>query len=236
MPLPAAQFSQDFLPTKQNILEILTRWIVGMQLLPEEKISDIEIAAYFHVSRTPVREVFQALERQKLVQSYPGKATIVTPIETQNIEQWYQPMQSLQCLATRIAVECASDTDIEELQLIEQAFCAQTIIETKNVAQLLELDRSFHNGILQIAGNPYIIDFCSMLWAHIQRLEYQFFRGYQRLETSIQDHERIIEGMQLRDPFMAEIAMKNNWNNTVLEIQALISRNEIYGAEKIGEN
>ena len=93
MPLPKEQTSFERLSAKQRVYETVKDWIIEGQFKPDEKVSDIEIADYFKVSRTPVREALQLLEAQKLVKSYPGKATLVTDLETDNIEKWYHEKQ-----------------------------------------------------------------------------------------------------------------------------------------------
>ena len=77
MPLPDSPYPTEVPCTKAEILETLHNWIILMQMKPGEKISDTELADYFHVSRTPVREVLKILEQQKLILTYPGKATVV---------------------------------------------------------------------------------------------------------------------------------------------------------------
>ena len=67
MPLPNSLNEENRQPTKAYILETMQHWITVMQLRPGEKISDTEIAEYFNVSRTPVREVLKMLEQQKLI-------------------------------------------------------------------------------------------------------------------------------------------------------------------------
>ena len=67
MPLPNYPHAKLDSLTKNDILETLQHWITVMQLKPGEKISDTEIAEYFNVSRTPVREVLKMLEQQKLI-------------------------------------------------------------------------------------------------------------------------------------------------------------------------
>ena len=101
---------------RTQIYESIKQWIIEGRLKPGEKLSDTDIAALFHVSRTPVREAFQQLEMQKLIKSYPGKATIVTEIETDHIEQWYLPMVSLQQLAATIAIEKVTQAQIDDLK------------------------------------------------------------------------------------------------------------------------
>lgn len=53
---------------------------------PGEKILDSELASYFNVSRTPVREALQLLQNQKLVCVIPGRATVVADLDVEDFE------------------------------------------------------------------------------------------------------------------------------------------------------
>ncbi|MPN29528.1 hypothetical protein SDC9_176981 [bioreactor metagenome] len=59
---------------------------------------------------------------------------------------------------------------------------------------------------------------------HIARLDYLFFKETTQLQSSLEDHKRIIEGLRLKDVITAEVAMKNNWNNSMLEVKAQIGK------------
>ena len=190
MPLPNYPYAGKDTLTKADILETIQHWITVMQLKPGEKISDTEIAEYFNVSRTPVREVLKMLEQQKLIFTYPGRATIVADLALDDIESYYLPMQTLQCLAVRLAVEKADAADVEELERLNAVFGEVT--ERRNDAEsILMADKNFHEKILEIAGNEYIEEFCSALWVHIARLDYMFFRD-NTMGTSYNDHKLMI--------------------------------------------
>ena len=232
MPLPDSPYPTEVPCTKAEILETLHNWIILMQMKPGEKISDTELADYFHVSRTPVREVLKILEQQKLILTYPGKATVVadldlakawmdtTPdLDLDKIESYYLPMQTLQCLAVRLAVDLATNEDIDELEHRNLIF--RRMAADNNTEGLLMADHAFHEKILAIAGNAYIQEFCSALWVPIARLDYLFFRA-----SSAQDHRTIIDSFRIRDPFGAELAMKNNWNYSMLAVEASASTYE----------
>ena len=62
---------------------------------------------------------------------------------------------------------------------------------------ILKADKAFHSCILEAAGNEYITDFCDVLWIHIQRLEYSFFRDTP-LEASVEEHERMIKVLEMK--------------------------------------
>ena len=225
MPLPNYPYAGKDTLTKADILETIQHWITVMQLKPGEKISDTEIAEYFNVSRTPVREVLKMLEQQKLIFTYPGRATIVADLALDDIESYYLPMQTLQCLAVRLAVEKADAADVEELERLNAVFGEVT--ERRNDAEsILMADKNFHEKILEIAGNEYIEEFCSALWVHIARLDYMFFRD-NTMGTSYNDHKLMIESFRIKDPFGAELAMKNNCNYSMLAVKAVNDKGSI---------
>ena len=219
MPLPNTESSFERMSAKQKVYENVKDWIIEGQFKPGEKVSDIEIAEYFHMSRTPVREALQLLEAQKLVKSYPGKSTIVTEIEKDNIEKWYQPMAMLQQLAVTIAVEKMTPEYARRLRRLSEHF-KECVKEQDKPMPILKADKEFHRCILEIAGNEYIMDFCDVLWIHIQRLEYGFFRDTP-LEDSIDEHEQMIMALERKDGYAASILVKSHWDRTALLIQQL---------------
>ena len=210
---------------KNQIYENLKQWIIEGTLKPGEKLSDVDIATRFHVSRTPVREALQQLEMQKLIKSYPGKATIVTEVENDHIEKWYLPMISLQELAATIAIEKVTQEQIDHLKRLSEVF--SSLVRSKaDAIELQQADQDFHNYILQIAGNEYIIDFCNTLWIHIQRLEHRFFQKTMTLEESVFDHEELIRDFEMRDAFAISILTKNHWERTAMEINSINQKME----------
>ena len=65
MPLPSQEIPFERTSAKQKVYETVKDWIIERQFKPGEKVSDVEIAEYFNISRTPVREALQLLEAQK---------------------------------------------------------------------------------------------------------------------------------------------------------------------------
>lgn len=224
MPLPTVPYDNNKAPTKDEIMEKLREWIISLKFAPGEKIADTDIAAYFNVSRTPVREVLKVLEQHKLIVTYPGKATVVAELCIDKVEDLYIPMRTLQCLAVRLAVDKATPEDIDELILLNENFYLKMLSRDEDTLGLLVADRLFHNKIEDIAGNEYISGFCSTLWTHVARLDYIFFRDTNIIYESYNDHLEMINAIRIKDPFGAEMAMQNNWTNSMLGIQSLIGK------------
>lgn len=219
MQMPGNEAFFGRISVKQGIYETIKDWIIERRLKPGERIYDTELASYFHVSRTPVREALQLLETQKLVKTYPGKATMVTELETRNIEKWYQPMAILQQLAVNLAADKITSSQMEQLRLAGEIF-RECVKEQGNPMPLLKADKQFHSCILDAAENEYIKDFCDVLWIHIQRLEYSFFRDTP-MEASLDEHEQLICALERRDGYFASLCMKAHWERTMLVINSL---------------
>lgn len=226
MPIPINDVIPENKTAKERVYEVLRKWIIEGQLVPEEKIVDSEIASYFNVSRTPVREAIQLLEQQKLVLSYPGKSTIVTEINKDDINQWYIPMLNLQKLAIEMAVEKITALNIKKLTRLNDIFC-EKINSHAPAIELLYADKEFHDAILEVAGNTYIIDFCETLWIHTMRLEYAFFKDTNTLDESIIHHNDMINALTLKDELSAGIAMEKNWSLTAITVQSIIDNERI---------
>ena len=61
MPIPLVQ--KGAIPrttAKERIYHTLRQWIIAGTLEPGERLNDVELAHYFSVSRTPVREIGRA--------------------------------------------------------------------------------------------------------------------------------------------------------------------------------
>ena len=225
MPIPADEYSRGAAADKETVENQIKKWIITLQLEPGEKISDMEIAAWFHTGRTPIREVLKKLEQQKLICTVPSRATMVAPIAPEKIEELYAPMCALQCLAARYAAERAEDADIAELIEANEAFYVRTLSRDGADGAYLTLmkDRQFHDIIVRLSGNEYIRDLCETLWTHIARMDYLYFRDAESLRASYDEHLELIHAVRLRDPYGAELAMKKNWVNSMLGLQGLIS-------------
>ncbi len=213
MPVPRQSEKISRLSAKERIYQTLKEWIIEGVLLPHEKLVDAELCDFFSVSRTPIREAFQLLEAQNLVEIQPGKATIVTAIDLKSLREWYMPLAYLQGLAAELACENAREEDYSELDRLNKAF--EEAIQKGGTKDILEADRAFHRKILALAGNPYVTDFSETLFLHVQRIEHTYYRWTAKSNQSAITHHNLIEAMKRKEATAAGIQMKQNWLYTM---------------------
>ena len=141
MPVPQGSGVIHRKSARQAVYETVCDWIITGVLEPGEKILDSELGEYFSVSRTPVREALQLLQSQKLVLVMPGRATVVAPLDTQDIEKCYRPLADLEALAAELA--CGKLTENDFLSLSAAARCKGGE-PPDDAAAVMACDERFH--------------------------------------------------------------------------------------------
>ena len=89
MPSPERPQALQRQSAKSVVYQTVCDWIITGVMKPGEKILDSELASYFNVSRTPVREALQLLQNQKLVCVIPGRTTVVADLDVEDFEKCY---------------------------------------------------------------------------------------------------------------------------------------------------
>ena len=213
MPVPKKNDKINRLSAKERIYQTLRDWIIEGVLLPNEKLIDTELCEYFSVSRTPIREAFQLLEAQKLIEIRPGKSTIVTDVDLNNLRELYMPIAYIQGLASELACSRVTEADIKNLEELNQKFA--NAIHKGKIKEILKADAAFHQKILEMANNQYLTNFSETLFLHISRIEYAYFGRTTESAQSVNTHQLIIDAIKSRDCANAGAIMKSNWLRTM---------------------
>ncbi|WP_432352317.1 GntR family transcriptional regulator [Sporosarcina sp. A2] len=217
MPIPQNHTKPARQTAKESAFNQLQQWIIDGTLKPGEKLIDSELAQALGVSRTPIRESLQLLEVQGFVKMYPGKATQVTEVEPDSINDLLPPLAAMQALAAELAAPSVSNETIEELRSLNKEFADAVHIEDYFTA--LKIDEAFHEVIVDAAANAYITSITASLQVHVRRL---FFHNSIILtEQSIEEHEEIIDMLKNNRAEQASTLMRGNWLRAINEFQSL---------------
>ncbi len=100
----------------EQIADAIAGDIVEGRLLPSQKLSEVELARYFQVSRGPVREALSLLERNMLVTIKPRSCTYVNKLTFRELEQLFEFRKQVLSLACRFATRNRNEEDINALE------------------------------------------------------------------------------------------------------------------------
>ncbi len=107
----------------EEVFHHIARRIIDGDLEPGHRIRDVDVADELHVSRTPVREALQRLERLGLVTMYPSRFTEVTAVTPEIVAQTLEFAGYQAGIAARMAVPRLTVAEREHVaKLVEDMY------------------------------------------------------------------------------------------------------------------
>lgn len=209
MPIPIEQKPMVRTTARERVYKTLQQWIVNGTLLPDERLNDADLAKYFSVSRTPVREALQMLAEQKLVKMVPSSGTFVAPIDLKDMAYVYELLGGLQTFAIELGIDRATPEQLEVLRRVNETFFKYA--QQGDAEKTMDADWAFHHCIAELSENHYLITYTEQLMMQAHRNEMHFFKTYVHPRQSYEAHGRIIKALENHDLESARVSVCENW-------------------------
>src|ERR687896_286755 len=116
------------------------------RLLPREPLIEAELAGAYGVSKTPVREALSSLARGGLVEMDPFRGARVRNFTADDVREIYEMRALLEPFALEKAVPRMDENDRD------------AAAEKKDLYDLSELNRNFHDALVTRCANGRIIE------------------------------------------------------------------------------
>src|SRR5690606_34516936 len=127
------------------------------------------------------------------------------------------PLAALQALSAELAIPHLTNEAIALLESTNEKFAKAVYI--KDYFSALKIDEEFHQIVVDIADNSYILSMVASLQAHVRRLF--FHNSIVLTEQSIEEHRKIIQLLKERDALTVSTTMRNNWLRAIDEFHSL---------------
>jgi DNA-binding GntR family transcriptional regulator len=151
-----------------DIYQTIKDRILNMEYHPGDILNEKILAKEFGVSRTPLREVLNKLEWERLVRVLPRTGTMVAEIEFQQIMNTFQVRLGIEEMIGKLASEHATSEHHQRLeQLLEQ--CIFLLNNTDKVA-LMAIDRELRAILNDSTNNPVLKNISESLYDLTARL------------------------------------------------------------------
>ncbi len=183
--------------------EALRSLILSGALKPGERLGERELARRIKVSRTPLREALQRLERDGLVESKRGFGYCAVSFEPRTVADIYQFRELLELHVCREAATCITDPGIRELVEIQDSLARFEAEESLSVDQLreeVELGFRIHEIIAREAGNPLICETLMQLYDRLRLLEWIDVLWIDKWPLTRREHRELVAAISARDP------------------------------------
>lgn len=129
--------------------------IVYGELLPGQRLNEVDLARTFEVSRGPLREALRALETEGLAVRVPRRGTFVVQMSATDVDEIYSLRAALEELAVRRALESPSPQLLARLDaLVDEMREATAVSDWRRVT---ECDIEFHTAVYEAAGHARVL-------------------------------------------------------------------------------
>ena len=196
--------------------------IVHGALAPGERLNDEQLISWLGVSRTPIREALTRLEQAGLVQSKPGRFTIVSPLSVRQARAAQSVAAALHELAVREAVPLLSEAELDAMRTANERFASA--LRQGDADAALDADDQFHEVAVAASANAVIrsvLEQVTPVLRRVERLRFSSLPG----RASVALHDKIIELCAAGDAEQAALAARANWQ-TLAPLLDAADRNE----------
>lgn len=171
--------------------------ITGFRLRSGAPLSENRIASQLGISRTPVREALQRLEKEGLVKRTDSARFAVSQLTVAEVND---ACDLLQVLDTYICTKAASKLDENHIAMLrENVESMKSAAESGDRTSWSSADLAFHRIVNTIAGNQLVADTVKETRRRIQRFWIRGSSTQGRLLECSREHELLTDAMVAKD-------------------------------------
>ena len=170
---------------RYGIADAMRQAIIDGVYVSGMPLSENELAKRFKVSRGPVREAIEQLEREHLVRRFPNRGTFVCQLTESEFDEILRMRGVLEPLALEYAATNASPSQIEDIHFLLSKM--EKSAEAENYVDYIATDFKFHDSLWQASGRSLLRE----ALVQISRPMFSFFQAnasrYERAGLNLVD-------------------------------------------------
>lgn len=208
------------------VFERLYDEIVDLSLLPGTRISEVEVAKRFELSRQPIREAFRRLNKMGLIRIRPQRPTIVRHFSLKKISHARFIRAAIEVEVLRSACQ---DRDTSFDDPLAACLAAQKVVISDNDAeQFHALDYEFHRLLCSAARADYAFELISSNKAQVDRLCILALTSQSSMEKLYNDHVAILDAVKSGNRKSGEVALRRHLDRLTGTIETVYEKHQDY--------
>lgn len=185
---------------REEIHETLREDILKCSLPPGLEVREQELAERFEVSKSPVRDALQRLEREGLVTVVPRQGYRISPISLADAKEMFE-------LRVLLEMTCAGQAAQRgDSEMLAQLDTFRRFDGGVDPVAFIRYNNAFHSTLAACSGNSRMADSVVNLVEHMDRLTYlslSVIKGRDPQQL-INEHAAIIDAVQAGDARRAQ--------------------------------
>ena len=192
--------------------------IFDFVLLPGERFSENEIATRLRVSRTPVREALQKLQREGYIDVAARSGWNVRPFDFALFEDLYDLRTVLELAAAERM--CAAER-VPEIAELKQAWIVPAARRLQDPRKVAQLDERFHETIVRAAHNRQMSHVHHDITERIRIIRRLDFTEPERIRHTYEEHGAIVRALLARSFREAKLLLTAHIASSKAEVRRI---------------
>ncbi|KVF77233.1 GntR family transcriptional regulator [Burkholderia sp. FL-7-2-10-S1-D7] len=180
--------------TADAVAASLREMIVNGELQAGERLVERDLAERFGISRIPMREAIQRLEREGLLEIFRNRGAVVRMLSPSDVQEIYDMRALLEGDAIYRSVKRLDDETLARAELVHRLLGESNVPHRQG-----ELNREFHALLYSCCGNERQLKAIAELRSQVER--------YERLQATLLadtpsfqvEHEAILQACRERN-------------------------------------
>ena len=189
--------------TSEAVYQKLREQILHLELPPGSAISEIETAAKYDISRTPVRDAFKMLEGEGLLEIRPHIGTFVSLIDLNMISDILYMREVLEQAVLKDLASMYDKSQEFRIRLIlqHQHELLQSNLPIEELSrEFIISDNDFHTTLFDMAGKKNVMHFFESINSQYERFRtFINLGGKEDLTQLCDNHEEIWDCISRKD-------------------------------------
>jgi DNA-binding GntR family transcriptional regulator len=183
-------------PLRFQVYERLLRMIVSGRLRPGERLLESELASALGVSRGPIREAFQLLDRDAWIVVQPRRGTFVRELTLNEINDFFDVRVVLERHAVMAAAVRASEERIADLEAKQER--AEALLPGGASEELIEANSAVHEALCESGDNQVLSSVIYSLSQRVRTAVYPALLSHRSIAV-VAEHRELIAAVRDRD-------------------------------------
>lgn len=212
---------------REQTYQVLRSAILSGEFVAGSRLVETQIAEKLQVSRTPIREALQQLQKEQLIVTDENGNLRVISFSADDARHLYRCRLALEQESVTEACQYATSAHLEKIELIIQQ-AEKAIAQQPNELtsyQLLHIDYQFHRAIVECSGNHWLALLLDQLFDKMALLRIQTIRRNLQVLEIRSEHRQIYEAIAQHNVEQALTAIRDHLTlsqkRVILEIEQL---------------
>lgn len=191
----------------ERVYEELRALAINFEMLPGDRVNEVELAKRFGVSRTPLREALNRLTADGFLSFVPSKGFFRRKLEIKEVVDLYELRLKLELGGAELACERATPEKVAEIR----SFLDMSMRDdpARDAQELVALDERFHEMIADLAGNAELLRTLIAVNARIRFIRWINMESSNRPRSQA-EHLEILEAIAGNDSVRARTILINH--------------------------